>query len=188
MPEAQLLKAKALYWIYHQEQRELERNANSLLQRDFHIKHKTCYSKAREVIGLLGHALDDGLIDKHGGEYSRMLDTAMYDYMFETNNLIETRRCYLCRKRQYQKKGDTKKEQKTKLSEKGGFEKMKPNVDDKEAALTDVLSSEGHGIALLSEQLASVDIDCGSEQLAAVKTDKSKEENIKHGKSKKSVN
>jgi len=186
MPEAQLLKAKALYWIYHQEQRELQRDANSLSQRDFHIKHKTCYSKAREVIGLLGHALDDGLVDKHGGEYSRMLDTAMYDYMFETNNLIETRRCYLCRKRQYQKKGGTKKEQKTKLSEEG-FEKTEPTVDDKKAGLTDVLSSEGHDIALLSEQLASVDIDCGSDQLAAVKTKKSKEENIKHGKSKKSV-
>ena len=184
MPEAQLLKAKALYQIYHQEQRELQRDANSLSQRDFHIKHKACYSKAREVIGLLGHALDDGLIDQHGGEYSRMLDTAMYDYMFETNNLSETRRCYLCRKRQYQKKGDKDKEQRAELSEEELLEETEPNVDGKNA---DVLSSEGCDITFLSEQLTVTDIDCGTDQLAAVKTEKSKQEKIKHGKSRTSV-
>ena len=184
MPEAQLLKAKALYQIYHQEQRELQRDANSLSQRDFHIKHKACYSKAREIIGLLGHALDDGLIDKHEGEYSRMLDTAMYDYMFETNNLSETRRCYLCRKRQYQKRGDKDEEQRAELSEKELLEETEPNVDGKNA---DLASSEGYDIAFLSEQLTVTDIDCGTDRLAAVETEKSKQEKNKHGESKKSV-
>ena len=99
---AKVYKGMALYHIYRQEQMHLQEKQDTLPPREFHSEHASCYSKAKEVIGLLGYALDEGLISPDG-EGSKMLDTAMVDYMYETNNLKAMKRCFLCRKKQGKK-------------------------------------------------------------------------------------
>jgi len=89
--KALLLKGKSAYHLYLLE-KGIPKN---LPPREFHQRHASCYDKAREAIKALGKVLDFDCIDEEG---SKMLDIAMMDYTFATNNLKDLKRCLLCRK------------------------------------------------------------------------------------------
>ena len=55
-----------------------------------------CASNAKKVIGDLGFALDQGVLDKDG---SYLLDMAMIDYVLIKKQLKDIERCLLCRRR-----------------------------------------------------------------------------------------
>ena len=92
-------KAKSLFHLYKREQMKIK--ANELrIGKEFTILHKQCYSKTKEIISILGRALDDGCLDcDREGLY--MLDISMMDYIHATNKLNDLKRCYLCLKRLY---------------------------------------------------------------------------------------
>ena len=94
--EAKILKAKSLYHIYMQEHMLLEQRSNSLSKQVLQQELKCCHSKAKEVISILGRALDENL-SLFDMECSEMLDLVMINYMLNTNKLRDTRRCLLCR-------------------------------------------------------------------------------------------
>lgn len=89
---AKLLYAKALFHLYMKCQRSLKKFSSDLKQ--YRLRHKSCYLKAKEVILKLGKALDEKCLDTEGSEF---LDLSMIDYVNETNNLKSCRRCVLCR-------------------------------------------------------------------------------------------
>ena len=94
--EAKILKAKSLYHICTQEYMLLEQRSNSLSKQMLQQELKHCHSKAKEIISILGRALDDNL-SLFDMECSEMLDLVMVKYMLNTNKLRDTRRCLLCR-------------------------------------------------------------------------------------------
>lgn len=94
--DAKILKAKCLYYIYVQEHMLLKQRSESLSKQVLQEELKHCYSKAKEVIGILGRALDENL-SLFDTECSEMLDLVMIDYMHNTNKLRDTKRCLLCR-------------------------------------------------------------------------------------------
>ena len=94
--EAKILKAKSLYHIYMQEHMLLEQRSNSLSKQVLQQELKCCHSKAKEVISILGRALDENL-SLFDMECSEMLDLVMINYILNTNKLRDTRRCLLCR-------------------------------------------------------------------------------------------
>ena len=57
------------------------------------ILHASGFLKAKEVIQMLGAALDGGYLD---AEASKFLDLSMIAYVSETNNLKPLQRCVLC--------------------------------------------------------------------------------------------
>ena len=95
--EAKLLKAKALYNVYINEQMQLHENAEIMTPKDLNQNIDECYKKVRELITLLGEYVDDS--DAVSDEISMMLDSAIMDYIHEANKLNEIQRCYLCRKK-----------------------------------------------------------------------------------------
>ena len=95
--EAKLLKAKALYNVYIDEQMQLHENAEIMTPKDLNLKFEECYKKVRELIILLGEFIDDS--DAVSDEISMMLDSAIMDYIHEANKLNELQRCYLCRRK-----------------------------------------------------------------------------------------
>jgi len=92
-----VLKAKALFKLYKNEQAKLKASALHM-GKEFSDLHNQCYSKTKEVISILGIAFDDDLL-KNDSECVYMLDIAMMDYIFATNKLNDLKRCYLCQKR-----------------------------------------------------------------------------------------
>lgn len=98
--EAKLLKAKALYNVYINEQMQLHENAEIMTPKDLNLNFEICYQKVRELIVLLGEILDSSdVISDEINEISMMLDSAIMDYVHEANKLNEIQRCYLCRKK-----------------------------------------------------------------------------------------
>ena len=89
-----LLKGKALFHCFKEEEVHLHADADTMGPETFFHKHKECYSKAKETILLLGTVLDHNSIDN---EASKMLDMTMMHYMIETNKMRDCHRCYLCR-------------------------------------------------------------------------------------------
>ena len=96
--KASCLKAKALYNIYIDEQMQLHENADMMSPKDISQKHEECYKKVKELIILLGDLVDDLSLESDE-EIQIMLDSAMMDYIHETNKLHEIQRCYLCCKK-----------------------------------------------------------------------------------------
>ena len=98
--EVKLLKAKALYNLYIDEQMQLHENAEIMTPKDLNQKFEECYQKVRELIILLGEFVDNSdAISDEIDEVSMMLDSAIMDYVHEANKLNEIQRCYLCRKK-----------------------------------------------------------------------------------------
>lgn len=97
--EAKILKAKCLYRMYIQEHMLLEQRSESLSKQTLQQELKCCYSKAKEIISILGRALDVNL-SLFDIECSEMLDLIMINYMHSTNRLRDTKRCLLCREYQ----------------------------------------------------------------------------------------
>ena len=97
---AKLLKGKALYHSYQKPQIQFMKERQFISEYEVQHRIKDIYSKAKEAILLLGNALDNAFLDEEG---SRFLDFAMMDYMRETNQLHDCRRCLLCRGRQGKK-------------------------------------------------------------------------------------
>ena len=101
LPEAELLRGKSLYHIYRTKQRKLRMYQVSMPQKDFYTEHRACYDIVKEVVKLLGHAVDNSkaLAD---ASINKMLDFAMLDYMLEANKLKDVGRCFLCLSREEQ--------------------------------------------------------------------------------------
>lgn len=89
---AKLLYAKALFHFYKKELRSLSKYSND--KKKYKLRHTSCYLKVKEVILMLGTALDYKYLDCEGSKYS---DLSMIDYASETNNLKSCKRCVLCR-------------------------------------------------------------------------------------------
>ena len=90
--KAQLTQAKALY---HQYKREMQSLNEFRGIKEYRIRHSKCFARAKQVIMILGAALDYEYIDAEGSKY---LDMTMIDYIVETNDLKSCKRCLLCRK------------------------------------------------------------------------------------------
>ena len=86
--EAKLLRAKALFHLFQKEQQSLSKFSSSI--KEYKVQHHSCYLKAKEVIQMLGAALDGGYLD---AEASKFLDLSMIAYVSETNNLKPLQRC-----------------------------------------------------------------------------------------------
>lgn len=138
--EAKIYLAKALYHVYTQEQVLLRAKHNDLTPRMFHQEHKACYSKAKKVISLLGRLLDKGE-KSFDHECSQMLDLTMMDYVYETNKLRDTQRCFLCRS--------------TEHSDQGPGEEVKEKVSDSKM---DSLSISAQELALSSQDVVHSDM------------------------------
>ena len=95
LKRAKFLKAKALFNLYSDEQMYLHENADLMALKDLTQKLEECYEKVKELIILLGDFIDDSTCQADD-EIHTMLDSAMMDYMHETNQLHELQRCYLC--------------------------------------------------------------------------------------------
>jgi len=106
----------------------------------FHQEHKSCYSKAKKVIGLLGQLLDKGG-KSFDPECSQMLDLTMMDYVYETNKLRDTQRCFLCRS--------------TEHTDQGPGEEVKEKVSDSKM---DSLSISAQELALCSQDVVHSDL------------------------------
>ena len=91
------LLAKSNFHLYRRERLELRHTKlfKEQYTREYNDKHKRCYDKAKAVIGALGIAMDNGLLDNKEEEL-RMLDVAMIDYFQETKKLD---RCLLCQRK-----------------------------------------------------------------------------------------
>ena len=93
--EAKVTRAKALFHLYTCNQLLLRQKGDFMSPKEFHTRHKDCYTMTKEVITSLGEALDDTSFVLASDAF-RMLLIAMQDYMLETNQLHETNRCLLC--------------------------------------------------------------------------------------------
>ena len=87
-----LLQAKALFHLYKKERIHLSKFSTDI--REYKTQHTSCYLKVKEIILMLGTALDKKYLDAEG---SKFLDLSMIDYVEETNNLKLCNRCVLCR-------------------------------------------------------------------------------------------
>ena len=96
--DAKLYKAKALFHLYRNQQKLLKNTSQSVSHEQFHEMQKLCHRDNKEVITLLGYLLDQKLISVEN-KASEMLDLAMIDYIWETNDLKSCERCLLCRKK-----------------------------------------------------------------------------------------
>ena len=105
-------RAKSLFKVYKREQRYLR--LKSLSKSEYYQLHKKCYEKTKEVIGILGMALDNDCLDSEG---SKMFDLAMMDYIHGTNKLNDCKRCYLCRRKIINKLPDKEDKQQKQTSE-----------------------------------------------------------------------
>ena len=94
-----LIKGKALFHSYCIDQERLRRQ--QLPEKIYWQMHSVCYSKTKSAILILGSLLDEDLLDDEG---SKILDLSMIDYIYETNDLNNCQRCFLCRKKNKLKK------------------------------------------------------------------------------------
>ena len=95
---AKLYKGKGLFYHYQKQQKILKDTFQSMSQENFYGRQKLYNSDNKQVIALLGYALDQKLINIDD-EASKMLDLAMIDYIWETNDLKSCERCLLCRQK-----------------------------------------------------------------------------------------
>ena len=96
--EARIYKAKALYNVYTQEYVLLSAEQDKLPPRVFHQKREACFAKTKIVIGILGRLLDESKgKEPFDRECSQILDLSMMNYIYKTNKLRDTQRCFLCR-------------------------------------------------------------------------------------------
>lgn len=88
------LMGKANFNVYQKEKFQLKKHDQAERQhmQEYQELHKKCYQTAKSVIGLLGTALDNGLLCPEG---SKMLDVAMLDYITGTKG-NNCGRCLLC--------------------------------------------------------------------------------------------
>ena len=98
LTKANILKAKALYNVYIDDQMRLHENADIMSPKDLTETLKQCYGKVKKLIIMLGDFIDDPT-NQVDDEIRTMLDSAMMDYIHETNKLHELQRCYLCNKK-----------------------------------------------------------------------------------------
>ena len=96
--DVKLYKGKALFHHYCKQQKLLKSTYKSMSCEKYQKQQQLCHSDNRQVIVLLGYALDQKLI-KVEDEASEMLDSSMINYIWETNDLKSCERCLLCRKR-----------------------------------------------------------------------------------------
>lgn len=91
---AKYLKVKALHHICTTAQMQLHADAGAMSQKDFTLRHEKCYDKVKELISFLGDIVDQP--SELDADILQILDSAMIDYIHETNKLQEINRCYLC--------------------------------------------------------------------------------------------
>jgi len=90
----QIMKGKALFSLYQDEKRYLQKSASTMNSQSFFKIHNACFGdKAKQVVTIFGKLLDQQKLDEAG---VKMLDIAMLDIIVETNKLYECKRCYLC--------------------------------------------------------------------------------------------
>ena len=94
-----LLVGKSLYHLFVKHQRALTKYTANI--KTYKLEHEVCFSKIKQVIGMLGEVLDNGCLDEEG---SKLLDFSMIEYVKGTNNLKACRRCVLCRQKASLKK------------------------------------------------------------------------------------
>ena len=93
--QAKLLKGKALFFSYQRKIMYLMEKDSLLNKEEQKRLIEECFESTKEVIYLLGGALDEIYIDEEG---SRLLDWSMMDCIRETNQLNICKRCFLCRR------------------------------------------------------------------------------------------
>ena len=94
--EAKLLKGKSLFHCYQRKIMYLMEKKSVMSKEEEKRLINECFECIKEVVYLLGGALDENYIDEEG---SRLLDWAMMDCIRETNQLNLCKRCFLCRRR-----------------------------------------------------------------------------------------
>lgn len=92
--QAKQLKGKAVFQAYQRKMFYLMENRNKIDRAEEKKLQEECFGRMKEVIGLLGTALDQLYLDEEG---SRILDWTMMDCIRETNRLNLCHRCLLCR-------------------------------------------------------------------------------------------
>ena len=92
--KAQLLKGKALFYMYQPKICYLTKNRQELQGLEVKLLEAECFLAIKETIQILGHALDSGYLDSEG---SKLLDWAMMDCIREINQLNLCKRCLMCR-------------------------------------------------------------------------------------------
>ena len=96
-----LLKGKSMFYLYQPALRFIVMNKQNLSKKEVAQLCNDCLPYIREVITLLGDALDSYFLDPEG---SKLLDLAMMDCMREANQLGKCKRCLLCREQNELKK------------------------------------------------------------------------------------
>lgn len=94
--QAKLLKGKALFYCYQRKIMFLMEKKSQINKEEEKRLTNECFESTKEVIYLLGGALDGTYIDEEG---SKLLDWSMMDCIRETNQLNICKRCFLCRRR-----------------------------------------------------------------------------------------
>lgn len=89
----ELLRAKAMYVLYHREVLRLRKGTALMSSKVFHSRHSQCYAKAKEIVTILS-TNECVQFDK---EASKILDMTIEDIIKETNDLYNVQVCYLCR-------------------------------------------------------------------------------------------
>ena len=92
--KAQLLKGKALFYMYQPKICYLMNNRQELPGLEVKLLEAECFLAIKETIQILGHTLDSGYLDSEG---SKLLDWAMMDCIREINRLNLCKRCLMCR-------------------------------------------------------------------------------------------
>lgn len=92
--KAKLLRGKALFFTYQCKLMYMMEKKPILDRAEERKLMSECFESMKEVISLLGTALDGLYLDQEG---SRLLDWSMMDCIRETNQLNVCKRCLLCR-------------------------------------------------------------------------------------------
>jgi len=92
--QAQLLKGKALFYMYQPKVCYLMKHRQELQKVEVKFLENECFAAIKETVQTLGYALDLGYLDSEG---SKLLDWAMMDCIRETNRLNLCKRCLMCR-------------------------------------------------------------------------------------------
>ena len=91
--QAQLLKGKALFYMYQSKICYLMKYRQELQKVEVKLLEAECFSTIKETVQILGCAFDLGYLDSEG---SKLLDWAMMDCIREINQLNLCRRCLMC--------------------------------------------------------------------------------------------
>ena len=96
--EAKMTKGKASFYVYKRKFQHIVVLNDNLraTPEGRNILYNECFNHMKEAISLLGHVLDENMLDKEG---SKLLDWAMIDCLSTTNQLNKCNRCLLCRQK-----------------------------------------------------------------------------------------